>query len=335
MDFHLEKEIRLYEESENKGLYSWSLQEFDKKGKKDGSDQIPWNWTLYFMASELRHCEDMTAEMPEEPPNEKLQEFMDKFQVDTPDEDKQNEEDTSDKRLETISGSLHSGRCFDGSLDREVAYSMFGTDRQFKDFSLKIMKLNDREFPENCTLWGCVSYSAETDFRYEKQDDFIEVHIWLKEEKFNDLAEAVKNKRVDMASLSLGQVAGFYSEWSPSISTNRVKVLAQMGDQKIIRPDGVKMEPPTLGRVGEFSLTIVQRNLLNPKQDTRPINIDKLFYPEDFTDKEEEDNEKYAEPKPEMDPRILSILDRNGKILKQLRTPLWLIFIILLLYLFK
>ncbi len=33
MDYHLEREIRLSEESDYKSLYSWSLQEYDKEGK--------------------------------------------------------------------------------------------------------------------------------------------------------------------------------------------------------------------------------------------------------------------------------------------------------------
>lgn len=56
MDYNLENKILLSEDSEYKNLYSWSLQEFNKEGEKIGKDQIPWCWSLYFTASELRLC---------------------------------------------------------------------------------------------------------------------------------------------------------------------------------------------------------------------------------------------------------------------------------------
>lgn len=55
MDYHLENEVLLSEKSKYKSLYSWSLQEFNKEGRQIGADQIPWEWSLYFTASELRH----------------------------------------------------------------------------------------------------------------------------------------------------------------------------------------------------------------------------------------------------------------------------------------
>jgi hypothetical protein len=54
-------------------------------------------------------------------------------------------------------------------------------------------------------------------------------------------------------------VSGFYSEWSPSISTTSVKVLTTVDQQKIILPPGLEFEPPRLGYVGEARLYINQR----------------------------------------------------------------------------
>ena len=64
MDNHLERKIRLSEEPEYKNLYSWSLQEFDGDGNKIGSDQVPWEWSLCFTASELRHNRYIQIEQP-------------------------------------------------------------------------------------------------------------------------------------------------------------------------------------------------------------------------------------------------------------------------------
>jgi hypothetical protein len=64
---------------------------------------------------------------------------------------------------------------------------------------------------------------------------------------------------VDEIILSVGSVAGFYSEWSPSISTRDVKVLATGSEQKITLPRGFKFDPPRLGHVGKAELYINRR----------------------------------------------------------------------------
>jgi hypothetical protein len=53
-------------------------------------------------------------------------------------------------------------------------------------------------------------------------------------------------------------VHGFYSEWSPSISTDNVKVLTSGSEHKITLPPGYR-EPPRLGHVGEAALYINRR----------------------------------------------------------------------------
>jgi hypothetical protein len=62
MDYHIDRRVILNQDSEFKNLYKWSLQEFDADGKKLGSDQIPWNWHLYFTASELTVSDTITLE---------------------------------------------------------------------------------------------------------------------------------------------------------------------------------------------------------------------------------------------------------------------------------
>ena len=54
-------------------------------------------------------------------------------------------------------------------------------------------------------------------------------------------------------------MAGFYSEWSPSISTRNVKVLTKGSEHKITLPPGHQFEPPRLGNVGEAKLYINRR----------------------------------------------------------------------------
>jgi hypothetical protein len=64
---------------------------------------------------------------------------------------------------------------------------------------------------------------------------------------------------VDEITLSVGSVAGFYSEWSPSISTRNVKVLSGGDEQNIALPPNLDFEPPRLGHVGKVELHINRR----------------------------------------------------------------------------
>ncbi|MGZ8943010.1 MAG: hypothetical protein ACXW00_09610, partial [Methylobacter sp.] len=131
MDVHLEREIRLSEESEHKGLDSWSLQEFGKDGKKIGLDQVPWPCSLYFTASELRYIRSIKIEQSVDP------------------EEAEKSKPVEDS--EGIRGILHSGTCNDGQwLEDDTSFSMFGTGRKINKFLLCIGKLEDGEHSEQC-----------------------------------------------------------------------------------------------------------------------------------------------------------------------------------------
>src|ERR1700736_358243 len=53
MEYNLDNRVVLSTEREHKNLYSWSIKEFDEKGKQIGGDQIPWDWGLTFEVIEL------------------------------------------------------------------------------------------------------------------------------------------------------------------------------------------------------------------------------------------------------------------------------------------
>lgn len=54
LGFYLERSIRFAPEEEHKTLYKWSLQEVAEDGRPVGQKQIPWWWTLRFVATEMR-----------------------------------------------------------------------------------------------------------------------------------------------------------------------------------------------------------------------------------------------------------------------------------------
>ena len=258
MNYHIDREIRL-EESQFKNLYSWSLQEFSSDGNKIGRNLIPWSWDLNFTASELRHRKTIQIEQSRGHEGEV-------------------NESRPAEESESISGILHSGICRDGEwLEFDITFSMFGTERKTDSFDLRVYRLEDGDTAESCRLWGCVSHTFEIDFQNSKQDDAVEIQIWLSPARFNDLAEAVKTRRADVVEVSLRGASGIYSEWSPSIFTRNVKILTADDDHKVVLPEGCAIAPLRLGPVREFELTVIQRSKLNPKQDFGRIDIREFF----------------------------------------------------------
>ncbi len=304
MDYNLENKIQLCEDSEYKGLYSWSLQEFNSDGKKVGSDQIPWRWSVYFTASELSHHSSIDI-------NHINNKYVD-------------ESDDGVVENERISATLHSGTCRDGkNLENDVYYSMFGTRRTIKSFDLVIRKLKNDSDKETCRMWGGVSYTTDIDFRDETTDDVVQIWICLPPKRFDNLVERIKNKCIDMLRVRLNGVTGFYSEWSPSVTAHSIKVLTDSPEeQKVIIQEGNEINPPRLGHVSEFSMSIMTRNNLNPKLNLNAIDMDTLF------EESYEDNDD-QETAPDKETLILATLQQNEALLKKLFTPLWLILAVL------
>jgi len=249
VDYHLDRKIRLSEESG-----SWSLQELTEEGKQIGRDQILWHSSSYFTASEL---------------------FLN-YSIDIRRENKTEEAFPQAQERETIYAILHPGICRrNGSaFEDDISYSMFGTNRRIKEFGLKISKAENGN-DEKCHMWGCVGFSVEVDFVNEIVDDTVEIYLSLSPKKFNKIVRQIKFQQVDILRVHLSMVSGFYSEWSPESSTSNIKILTE--DQEVLISEGCKIDPPKLGDVGEFTITVIQRCKLNPKQDLRAIDIDTVF----------------------------------------------------------
>jgi hypothetical protein len=236
MDFHLERGLRLHTEPEHKNLYDWAINEIDADGQRVGHDQIPWRWTLDFIATSCVLSDRIAAES-------RLQ--LDGAPLPPPEI----------TQRQVIHVRLRPGRR-DGNYLRETKYSMFGTDRVINDFRLDIFSIVNPAEQESCKAWGSVSYTSEIDFRYETEDDCILFYLFVKPETFARYTAKIVHGLVDEVVFSVGDVAGIYSEWSPSISTRNVKVLASGREQKVVLPPGVQFEPPRLGHVGSFDLYI-------------------------------------------------------------------------------
>lgn len=308
MEYHFDHRIRLSQESEYKNLYSWSLQELSETGEQLGSDQVPWQWSLYFSASGLRYNKELSIERQGDP-----EDIL------------PSQEGVSN--TESISAVLHSGVTnADGYFEREAVFSMLGTKRQIKEFSLVIRPLEKEDSEEACGIWGCVSYTSETDFRTETEDDILQISVGVSSERFKDLRDLVNHVRPDVFFIRLGRVSGFYSEWSPSVSTNRIKVLTRGSEHNVELPDGCEVDPPRLGEVGEFVLTAVRRNALELKRE-----------PDVWVEEDEQvESEETSIREPEQSSNaIIERLARNQVAIERLKWPIWAIVLLLLLLYLK
>ena len=304
MEYNLDSRLVLSTEREHKNLYSWSIKEFDEKGKQIGPDQIPWDWGLTFEVIELNPCYsleieegDVSGEEDSEPQPSEVREYL------------------YGKLLPSVESR------------RAGIYSMFGTRRRIDQFGLFIYKAKEGE-SERCRLWGSVSYTSEWDFQNVTEPDSVQVYVYLTPEKFDHLMNLVKVPVAAGATIRLSGVAGFYSDWSPSIRTDRIKVLANAKDQQLRNPENLTFDPPALGHVGEFQISIKKEFPLIHRPKTTEEDV------------EEEDRETNTEPQSKPDDAefrstILSQIGLLKKNFGRLQLVLWLILVAIVLHLVK
>ncbi len=288
MDCILEKKIRFSSKKDNT-LYSWCLNEIGNHEKDHNRDLIPYAFSTYFEASTLRVTKRVGTHRKHSN-NEMIRE--------------------SDNSV-VISGDLKPS--FRPNVDyRDTTYFMFGTDRRIDSISLTIENLGNDTDIEVCNLWGSPSYKGEIDFREFIEADHLSVSIFVKNSHFESFVRMIESKTVESIKLMLKEVDGFYSPWSPSISTSSIKILTEYheveGEIDLDRP------LPLVGKVGEFSLVFSSSLNLNQKINVDTTNEDAILM-EKSSNKVESDDGKY-----------LTIVDN-------LKKPLWWILFVLILML--
>ncbi len=305
MDFHLEHGLRLNTKPEHESLYRWAINEIDAQGKPVGEDQIPWPWTLWFTATSC--ALDESIEIESQPQDGDAAPAPPKI-----------------AQRQIIRAQLRPGHPHDdGDYFDETRFSMFGTNRAIKDFALRIYAIADSDKQERCDAWGCVSYTSEIDFRDETSDDCLQFYLFVKPKTFARYATQVAHGLVDELSLSVKSVDGFYSEWSPSISTGHVKILTKGDEHNVSLPHGLQFQPPRLGRVGEAELHI-NRCLQFRKRVPEPVLIEEPDLIEEIADLGAERAVPKAQALAATDPRMLQIM-------RSLRRAAWIIVCLLAL----
>ncbi|MBP2563371.1 hypothetical protein J2857_006170 [Neorhizobium galegae] len=223
MDYKLEKPVRISTKSPHQNLYSWFIEELDPATKKISPNYVPWGWSLYFDAKDLTVVRSLEFE--------------------------------TDKKSD-VNEHIH-GRLAPQTSDRRAAanYSFFGTNRKIESFTLRIVKSKDDQ--ESFHVFGSPSYEHEWDFENLLQNDTVEVEIVLPASRFERIASFIESGN-PKAVVTLGGVHGFYSEWSPSIRTTDIKILANLSDQKVAKEDAAEIDPPVLGKIGSFAFRLLK-----------------------------------------------------------------------------
>lgn len=245
MEYHLDRKIIFEDDSEYSSLYKWSLSERTSDKNQDVTGLIPWEWTLHFKASTalLNYgCE------------------IDRFT-----------NDDSTGPAFPRNQVIHVGLKPHSPKRRSApTFSMFGTGRTIKDFRLLVRSIETED--ESVRSWGGVSYTAESDFLDETHDDVIVFYLYVKPEMFERLALGLRDSSLSEITFSVGRVSGFYAKWSPSISTDFVKVLASSAEQKV--EGGVpNITLPRLGHVGEFNLTFSTKREFGQKEEGSEFKV--------------------------------------------------------------
>jgi len=237
MEVHLDRGLKIQATPRHKNLYSWAINELDNDGEVLGSDQIPWHWDFYFSATEIVLSDEILVSEAGDIDGAPLEARI------------------ANKRI--ITARLVSGdpRREDGWFDR-TTFRMFGTDRAISDIRLNVVPLETERETEICRVLGRVSYTLDSDFRYETVEDWIGFYLKVKPSTFEHYAARISAGTANEVILRVSRVEGFYSAWSPDISTRHVKVLVRGSDHDLHLPDGFEIEPPRLGSVGEVALTI-------------------------------------------------------------------------------
>lgn len=258
----LDYELKVNTESEHESLYTWSINEVKEESKDYLRDWVNFPWDNFFTVKDITYSSHLKSELPHDDGR------FDKLTV-TEYLKKRKEQDFDVTTSENITGTLTSSR--------DTSFSMFGTDRFIEDFSLFIRK-GDKE---DCDVWGKPQNTYELDFSYDTSPDSIQIILTLKEDRFDELKQQIINKTISTMELVIGGVDGFYSHWTPGISSHRVKVLTK--DHILDEPEGLHVS--RLKHVGEWSLHT------NSSQETE-IKLtkedgDDVYYDEDFNESKE------------------------------------------------
>lgn len=244
MEFHCDYAVRLITETKYSSLYKWCLQEIDSEGKKVGGELVPWQYSLYFDVINLRQTYSLERDDNDW---DKIERNFEKAE--------QKKEIFTVKSSNVIFAELTPQKDITGT----PSYSMIGTKRKVQEISLRIIESETAL----CSSWGTLRNTFEIDFREETQEDTLQFSIHLPRDQFEELSRTINLGFSDKAYFRVSGVRGFYSDWSPSISTDHIKILTRSKTkQNLELAERTDIDPPRLGEVSDFTLSLHQNHKL-------------------------------------------------------------------------
>jgi hypothetical protein len=201
----------------------WEIYEYDGSGNPVSQrGLIPWAWSLRFDAYNLQCVSSFQSSDSDESSGD-----TGKFEV-----------------IERIVGTLNPVL---SEYRQEPKISMLGSSRIISQYGVSFLQISDDEF-ENCQLRGVVERSTGD------WGDCIEIFVYLHEQNFASIKNAVLNQQLESVSIVVNRCEGLYAYWSPEIDAEVVKILCTIRDQQVDDPYGLKITLPELGSVGSFFL---------------------------------------------------------------------------------
>lgn len=306
MDYHIDRRVRLVTSTEYPALYTWALQELDEDGDSKQRDQIPWRYSTWFECDNLTFHIELTSDT-----------FL----------KNEAEDSTNVEECEFIRGIFHPHQSDNPfSIYNETSFSFFGTSREIKNFDVRIEPSKEGD-KESCVGWGSLAHTFEWDFENKDEPDTVMITLTLGRERFKKIKQLVLMDTSIKASLRLSKVNGFYSDWSPSIRTSNIKILANVQDQKIDIPNGSEINLPVLGNISDFTFRVWQSSKQLKQEAPDREDHDEADFLEDelvsnVVTKAKNENEI-----------IVSNLNRLNSSFKSMNYLLWAILVILLIQL--
>jgi hypothetical protein len=332
MNHELNRTIKLNDDSEFSPLYSWSLEEFDSEDNKVEEGFIPMQiGSVYLSVERLVYYNSIEGS-------------------------KYGQESSGFQESEHIQGELKTLKQH-SQLRQPTSntFSMFGTDREIKDFAISIYKTDNGDTgkgmsfsgkkidskKENAYFSASIGWQDDEDLDLpaHSAEDSLFINVFLKEEKFNKILKYI-NDGVNAKFMRIGHTDGFYNKWTPSIHLEDIKILSDDKSfekdepylQQVEIPKECDITPPRLGRLYDFNIHFsIESNI---SVDDNNENEDEDDYKDDY----ETDNPVELESSTDVISYQLSqISDLGLKLSKSslvaLRLPLWIIAITLLLIL--
>lgn len=205
MNINFEKTLSFVDKPRNPGLYKDALMEIAEDGTKQIDQYIPWRWSCCFVASRVNYISNFNKTFGE----------LEK-----------------DKRIviEMIP---------DDSAQRFSApnYSFFGTDRKIEKFSLAISQGKN----DILTCFSIPSITVEgPECLDETTEDFVGFEYTVDAKSFSELCDLVLNGFISNIKFSVSGVRGFYSVWTPSVTTDRIKIWSDKGPDVSLKKEDRK-----------------------------------------------------------------------------------------------